>query len=231
MEHAIQVLNTSASKFSGMVDKVLPRLKFSYDNLSSEKVKSCFLYCALFPEDWEIERDELISYWMCEGYLDEYVDINDLQGQGHSIIGSLLYACLLEEGREGSNFVKMHDVIRDMALWIACGCENAGNRFLVKTNALLVEPLMVIKWNEAEKISCMKNRITSLSETPTCPDLSTLFLQCNELCQISNGFFQYMSKLTVLDLSKNEKLSYLPVEISNLVSLQYLNLSRTGIKE
>ncbi|PON87217.1 LOW QUALITY PROTEIN: AAA+ ATPase domain containing protein [Trema orientale] len=229
--HAIRVLNTSASKFSGMVDKVLPRLKFSYDNLSSEKFKSCFLYCALFPEDLEIEKDELINYWMCEGYLDEYVDINDLQDQGYNIIGSLLYACLLEEGSEGSNSVKMHDVIRDMALWIACGCEEAGNRFLVKTNALLVEPPMIEKWNEAEKISCMKNSITSLSETPKCPNLSTLFLQCNELCQISNSFFQYMPKLTVLDLSWNAELRYLPKEISKLISLEYLNLSHTGIEQ
>ncbi|CDY68154.1 BnaCnng57770D [Brassica napus] len=31
-------------------------MKFSYDNLGDENIKSCFLYCALFPEDDEIEK-------------------------------------------------------------------------------------------------------------------------------------------------------------------------------
>ncbi|PON61873.1 LRR domain containing protein [Parasponia andersonii] len=112
-----------------------------------------------------------------------------------------------------------------------CGCEEAGNRILVKTNALLAEPPMVEKWNEAEKISFMKNRIASLSETPTCPNLSTLLLHHNELHRISSSFFEYMPKLTILDLSRNRFLWYLPKEISKLVSLEYLNLSYTGKKE
>ncbi|PON87220.1 NB-ARC domain containing protein, partial [Trema orientale] len=229
--YAIRVLSTSASNFSGMGDKVLPLLKFSYDNLASKKVKSCFLYCALFPEDWKIERDELINYWMCEGFLDEHAGINDLQGEGYYIIGSLLYACLLEESSEARNLVKMHDVIRDMALWIACGCGKANTRFLVKANAFLVQPPTVEKWNQAERISLMMNRIGSLSGSPECPNLLTLFLQYNDFLRISDNFFQFMPKLTVLDLSKCGSLTYLPANISNLVSLQYLNLADTEIKE
>ncbi|KAI3867832.1 hypothetical protein MKW92_002949 [Papaver armeniacum] len=39
-QHAINVLRKSASEFSAI-------LKFSYDNLENEKLKSCFLYCSL----------------------------------------------------------------------------------------------------------------------------------------------------------------------------------------
>ncbi|XP_062105376.1 probable disease resistance protein At5g63020 [Humulus lupulus] len=226
--YAIQILKNSASSFSGMGDKVFPLLKFSYDNLSSEKVRSCFLYCALFPEDWGIVRDDLIYKWMCEGLLDECSDFESLQGQGYTIIGSLLYACLLEEVNETR--VKMHDVIRDMALWIACGCEKADHTFLVKTNVELKEP-MIERWTEVERISLMKNRIESLSGSPSCPNLSTLFLQENKLRQVRGSFFKFIPKLTVLDLSENESLTRLPKEISKLVSLQYLNLASTSIKE
>ncbi|KAG6793219.1 hypothetical protein POTOM_002415 [Populus tomentosa] len=45
------------------------------------------------------------------------------------------------------------------------------------------------------------------------------------------GFFQFMPNLTVLDLSNNISLLGLPRGVWKLVSLQYLNLSRTGIKE
>ncbi|CAH8277143.1 unnamed protein product [Arabidopsis lyrata] len=44
------------------------------------------------------------------------------------------------------------------------------------------------------------------------------------------GFFRVMPKLVVLDLSTNMSLIELPEEISNLCSLQYLNLSSTRIK-
>ncbi|GMN64863.1 hypothetical protein TIFTF001_033951, partial [Ficus carica] len=145
-KYAIQLLKNSSSDFSGMRDKVLPLLKFSYDNLSSERVKSCFLYCALFPEDWPIHRSTLIEYWISEGLLDEYDGIDHAKNKGCDIIGSLLYACLLEDIED--DYVKMHDVVHDMALWIACECGKAENNCLVKTNAQLLELPIIERWNE-----------------------------------------------------------------------------------
>ncbi|CAA7041581.1 unnamed protein product [Microthlaspi erraticum] len=55
--HAINVLTSYATEFSGMEDKILPLLKYSYDNLKGEDVKSCLLYCALFPEDDLISKE------------------------------------------------------------------------------------------------------------------------------------------------------------------------------
>ena len=45
----------------------LPRALFlSYEYLPSD-LKQCFLYCSLFPEDFTMDRDELIRYWVAEG--------------------------------------------------------------------------------------------------------------------------------------------------------------------
>ncbi|GMN70862.1 hypothetical protein TIFTF001_055889, partial [Ficus carica] len=228
--YAIQMLKNSASEFSGMGDEVLPLLKFSYDNLASEKIRSCFLYCALFPEDASIQRDNLIHLWMGEGFLDEYADISGAIDQGYDIIGSLLYACLLEE--YGILHLKMHDVIRDMALWIVCGCgTTTNNGFLVQTNAQLSELPSVEKWNEFYMISLMRNHIESLSETPMCPNLLTLFLTRNRLCQIPDNFFEFMPKLRVLDLSQNFSLTHFPVGVSKLATLEHLDLSQSEVKE
>ena len=65
---AINDLSSYAAEFSGMEDEILPILKYSYDNLNTEQVKSCFLYCSLFPEDHRMEKERLIDYWMCEGF-------------------------------------------------------------------------------------------------------------------------------------------------------------------
>ncbi|CAH8313050.1 unnamed protein product [Eruca vesicaria subsp. sativa] len=77
----------------------------------------------------------------------------------------------------------------------------------------------------------MNNKIENLSGIPECLELTTLLMQKNEaLSNISNGFFRFMSKLVVLDLSYNRNLSELPEGISDLVSLQYLNMSKTNIQ-
>lgn len=77
----------------------------------------------------------------------------------------------------------------------------------------------------------MNNQIKTLSNTPSCPHLLTLFLNDNYLQDIKNGFFQFMPCLKVLNLSYNRCLTKLPLGISKLVSLQHLDISLTSILE
>ncbi|KAF8401762.1 hypothetical protein HHK36_012708 [Tetracentron sinense] len=227
--HAITVLRKSAAEFSGMGDEVFPLLKFSYDSLQNDTIRSCFLYCSLFPEDLEIEKEELIQYWIGEGYLDGFDDMSEARNQGHDIIGTLKLACLLESGHNDDGDVKMHDVIRDLALWIACECGRKKDKFLVQARVGLIEAPEVEKWTEAERISLMCNDIMTLTEIPTCPNLLTLLLQRNQLKVVPEGFFNFLPALRVLDLSWTT-LRNIPAGITELVELQYLNLSRTGIQ-
>ncbi|PPD91363.1 hypothetical protein GOBAR_DD11713 [Gossypium barbadense] len=208
-------------------------LKFSYDNLPNATMRACFLYCCLYPEDYSIPKKRLVEYWFCEGLLNEYDRVSDAQMQSNDIISSLLNACLLENGGEihGEECVKMHDVIRDMALCIADNSEAKENNFFVKAGAQLYEEPDVKAGESVKRMSLMANKIKVLKETPKCPNLRTLFLSQNELQVISDGFFQLMPHLTVLDLSRNLRLRVLPEGISQLVCLQCLDLSYTGISE
>ncbi|XVF78127.1 hypothetical protein PTKIN_Ptkin14bG0104400 [Pterospermum kingtungense] len=65
--NALNELKQRIGEVEGMEAEVIERLKFSFDHLKDEKVKHCFLYCALYPEDFEIEKDELIQCWIDEG--------------------------------------------------------------------------------------------------------------------------------------------------------------------
>ncbi|CAN8254853.1 unnamed protein product [Cochlearia groenlandica] len=228
--HVVSVLNLSSHKFPDMAEKILPILKFSYDSLKDEKAKICFLYCSLFPEDYEIGKEELIEYWICEGFIDGNRDEYEAINRGHDIIGLLVRAHLLMNC-ELTTKVKMHDVIREMALWIAynLGKEKEAE-ICVKSGAQLCHIPKDINWESVRRMSLMSNQIQDLSCSFNCPKLSTLLLRKNKLVDISGEFFRFIPSLVVLDLSKNKNLIKLPEEISSLGSLQYLNLSYTGIK-
>ncbi|KAL6314951.1 hypothetical protein AAG906_029171 [Vitis piasezkii] len=144
-EKKIQMLKNHPAKFPGMENHLFSCLAFSYDSLQDEAVKSCFLYCSLFPEDYEINCNDLVQLWIGEGLLDDYGDIKEAKNRGEEIIDSLKHACLLESvGREDrwspATYVKMHDVIRDMTLWLARQNESKKqNKFVVIDKGELVK--------------------------------------------------------------------------------------------
>ncbi|KAF9669841.1 hypothetical protein SADUNF_Sadunf13G0006400 [Salix dunnii] len=215
---------TAEFPFTPYHDFVL--VKFGYDSLRSDKVRSCFLYCALFPEGFCINKSYLIDYWIGEGFLGAYSDACEARIEGHNIIDILAQACLLED--EGGD-LKMHQVIRDMALWVDSRKEKPA--YLVEAGTQLADAPEVGKWEVVRKVSLMANNIQNISKAARCNDLVTLFLSKNNLKMISDSFFQSMPSLKVLDLSENREITELPSGILKLVSLQYLNLSRTGIRQ
>ncbi|XP_006300767.2 probable disease resistance protein At1g61300 isoform X1 [Capsella rubella] len=233
-EHAIDVLTTSAAEFSGMENNILPILKFSYDSLMDDNIKSCFLYCALFPEDFKIEKRSLINYWICEGFIGEEEDIKRARNKGYTMLGTLIRANLLTEVRSRSDesCVMMHDVVREMALWIASDFGKQKEAFVVRARVGLVELPEVKDWGAVRRMSLMNNKIEEITcRRSNCCELTTLFLQENKLKNLSGEFLQSMQKLVVLDLSKNYRLGELPEQISELVSLQFLDLSETCIEQ
>ena len=203
-KHAIRVLQTCASNFPGMGHRVYPLLKYSYDSLPSKIVQSCFLYCSLFPEDFFIYKELLINQWICEGFLDEFDDMDGAKNQGFNIISTLVHACLLDETSDAYH-VKLHDVICDMAVWITGHMGEMKGKFLVQTKAGLTQAPEFDKWRMAERISLMANQIEKLMGSPTCLNLSTLLLDFNsDLKMISNGFFPIYAQSKSIELIRHQ---------------------------
>ncbi|EOA33203.1 hypothetical protein CARUB_v10019773mg [Capsella rubella] len=229
-EHAFNVLTRSAADFSDMENKILPVLKFSYDSLGDQQLQLCFLYYALFPEDHQMHKKNLLHLWICEGFLGEYQVLKEVYNKGYAMLGTLIRANLITE--LGSRYVVMHDVVREMALWIASDFGKHKDNFVVQANVGLVGIPTVKDWGAVRRMSLMKNEIEGITcRRSKCCELTTLFLQKNELKNISGEFFRSMKKLVVLDLSENYDLRELPEQISELVSLQFLDLAKTGIEQ
>ncbi|TYH46624.1 hypothetical protein ES332_D11G350600v1 [Gossypium tomentosum] len=218
-KNAVNELRGYVRNIRDMEDKVFGSLKFSYDRLNTGD-QDCFSYCALYPEDHQIEKEEIIQYWMEEGLLDEMGSREAMEDNGHSILEKFEQNSLLERV-ENSAYVKMHDVFRDMALHIK------RKRFMVKAGKQLKELPNEEEWGEdLEKVSLMYNSISAIPQHMKCPKfpkLTTLLLSRNYLREIPESFFEHFPNLKILDLSHNPFES-LPSSISALEKLTVLFL-------
>ncbi|KAG5226470.1 disease resistance protein [Salix suchowensis] len=273
---ALQRLRISEVGPRDMKTKVLRVLEVSYDQLNDPELQKCFLHITLFPKGKNIRREDLIEYLIDEGIVDEMWGISKRQEQfdwrhtrlyqlemwgrreqfdrGHTMLDQLENASLLEGSRDDENYryVKMHDLIWDMARKILN--ESHGGR--VQAGAQLTELPDGTWWRENLLIvSLMENRIKDIPSgfSPRCPNLSTLLLCRNyKLNLVESSFFQHFISLKVLDLSDTDieklpasichlttltvlllgwcaKLSYVP-SLGELTALKKLDLSYTGLE-
>ncbi|XP_015688069.1 disease resistance protein RPS2-like isoform X2 [Oryza brachyantha] len=215
----------------GNASYIYTRLKLSYDYLQDKQIKECFLCCSLWPEDYSIWKAELIDCWMGMGLI-EYDTIEEAYNKGHSIIEYLKNACLLETGYLEDSEVRVHDIIRDMALWISSGCSDQSMNWIVQAGVGIhnIANRDIKKWRSARMISLMCNYISELPQAINCPNLQYLSLQQNfRLKVIPPSLFVSLLSVTYLDLSW-VPIEILPEEIGTLVELQYLKLKQTHIK-
>ncbi|GLT33907.1 hypothetical protein SLA2020_084600 [Shorea laevis] len=232
--NALTELQVRVSSVKDSNDEIFKRLRFSFDRLDSLQVKSCFLYCSLFREDYVFSKRELIECWIDEGLIDGLPSREAACNRGHAIIDRLEKNFLLEKETFRSSRIavgvsvgiagaKMHDVVRDMAI-IGIGPEFG---YMIKAGMNLVELADELGWvKDPKKLSLMENNILKvpLSLSPKCLSLSTLILSSNSnLSEIPESFFEEMLALKVLDLS-NTAIETLPNSISKLENLSALRL-------
>ncbi|KAH7832855.1 hypothetical protein Vadar_000659 [Vaccinium darrowii] len=220
--NALNELINSTKNANNGESEVFERLKFSYSRLGKEVLQDCFLYCSLYPEDHDIPVKKLVEYWIAEEFIADLDSVEAKFDEGHAIVRKLTSASLLEHSTdtEGQEFVRMHDLIRDMGLRIT----QISPRFMVKSGVYL-ENIPYEEWSEdLKRISLMGCGIQELPmRPPDCPRLTTLLLGGNGFSEIPDSFFTYIRGLEVLDLSYN-RIKSLPESISNLENLHALIL-------
>lgn len=122
--------------------------------------------------------------------------------------------------------MKMHDIVRDIAIWIASSLED-GSRSLVQSGISLRMILESEHMTSSKWVSFMNNLITALPVSfIRCPHASTLLLQGNHsLDRVPSGFLLAFPFLRVLDLSATG-ITSLPISLMELKELRALLLCR-----
>ncbi|GLT40132.1 hypothetical protein SLA2020_142880 [Shorea laevis] len=230
---ALNQLQDCKRNVAGTDEDAFKILKFSYDCLKNQQIQYCFLYCALYPNDYNIPKEKIIEYWIDEGFIDEMETRHAMKDEGYDILRKLEDNSLLEfiEDEDEGDCVRMHDLIRDMALHIT----RMSPRFLVEAGKALRELPEKLKYSEdVEKVSLMCNYIKEIPlsmASSTCMRLTTLLLAHNNLSTIPESIFEHMLGLKILDLSFNKELRSLPNSVSKLVKLTTLLLESTSLEK
>ncbi|XP_047958511.1 probable disease resistance protein At4g27220 [Salvia hispanica] len=210
-------------------------LKYSFDRLNRNHhiqsnefntLQQCFLHCALYPDDEEIMREHLVKEFISGGLMDGRKTRRAQGEQGHSVLDKLVNVCLLERcvvpGMFGpTECVKMHDLVRSMALKICKG------KYMVRAGCNLKKFPKEAEWaKDLEKVSFMNNGIMRIEEgiSPDCPKLTTFLLRDNVCLEfIPDSLFSKMQGLRTLDLCSTS-ITKLPNSICAMKSLEALLL-------
>ncbi|XP_062016940.1 putative disease resistance protein RGA4 [Rosa rugosa] len=222
------VLNSKIWELEKVEEQVFRPLFLSYYDLSPA-VKRCLLYCAIFPKDYNLKKDNLIELWMSQDYLN-LKENKEKRRKGQNYFESLAMRSFFQnfDIDEMGNIVgcKMHDIVHDFV------------QFLTKKECIIIEA----GESDAQIVELPSNKVRHLTLTnvpnepfgplsfptscDTCVNVRSLTLLDSSCTTISPGSILQMKNLRTLNLSGNYFLIELPKEVGALIHLRYMDLSQ-----
>ncbi|XP_044495514.1 putative disease resistance protein RGA3 isoform X2 [Mangifera indica] len=218
------ILGSEIWEIERVEQEVFRPLLLSYCDLPCT-LKKCFLYCAIFPKDYEIDISNLIRLWMAHGYVKSKPN-KDMELVGKEYFETLSMRSFFQDFEKGPLEIrirscKMHDMVHDFA------------QFLTQNECYAMEVASVGEL-KLDSISVRHSRI-KIQEGASFPSsiytrktfLRSLMVDCNDgvnpkiVLSKSVDQLAYLRSLSLYKCSIEE----IPVEIKGLIHLRYLDLS------
>ncbi|XP_038988790.1 putative disease resistance protein RGA4 [Phoenix dactylifera] len=216
-------------------DGILPALRLSYSDLPSH-LKQCFAFCAIFPKDYEMEKDVLIQLWMSNGFIPTD-GRKELEDKGHEIFNELAWRSFFQDikGAEErypfspwrelyyNTTCKMHDLMHDLARSIMGNeCLDPARREDISQKTRHLCTSRKVQLNNYPNIRTLQCRGLSAS-IPASSSLRALDLHCSDITRLPLPL-GYLKHLRYLNLCGTD-IEALPDATSTLFNLQTLELS------
>ncbi|XP_055820920.1 putative disease resistance protein RGA1 [Solanum dulcamara] len=216
---------------------ILPTLRLSYHHLPPD-LRPCFVYCAVFPKDTEMEKENLISLWMAHGFLLSKGNL-ELEDVGNEVWNELYLRSFFQEieVKSGKTYFKMHDIIHDLAtsLFSASASSSSIREINVKGYPHMMStgfaevvssysPSLLEKFVSLRVLNLSNLELKQLpSSIGDLVHLRYLNLSGNRMRSLPKQLCR-LQNLQTLDLHKCQSLSCLPKQTSKLGSLRNLLL-------
>ncbi|KAK7372230.1 hypothetical protein VNO80_05603 [Phaseolus coccineus] len=200
-------------------------LELSYNNLTNQLAQSLLLLCSMFPEDYEIDLEDLFRYGRGFGTVWTFGTMENARREMHEAIDILKSCFLLMQAGTKEN-VKMHDLVRDVALWIA---SKSGRAIFTGTEVdpsvladdeIMKDKQAIALWNNGTENGFVDYRIN-------CPTLEILLLYSKGGIKVSDMGPQSWEKIKTLaikSLNRYDKDLSLPESLKSLKNLRTLCL-------
>ncbi|XP_047939852.1 putative disease resistance protein RGA3 [Salvia hispanica] len=188
-------------------DHITNILKLSFDNLSLPSLKKCFACCSIFPKGRNIKSQELIEYWMAEGFLEANGN-SEMECLGDKFMKVLVHNSLLQVAeRDDYGNVEscvMHDLVHDLACSISGSSNNreGGSR---------------VRYMVHDEESRIPKEVAKY--------LRTLLFE-GDIYRNKFADFEHLHVLVLAD----DWCDKLPISIRKLIHLRKLDISLTCIK-
>ncbi|RCV37454.1 hypothetical protein SETIT_8G064300v2 [Setaria italica] len=196
-------------------------LKVSFEDLPYE-LKNCFLYCAIFPEDYELKRKRLIRHWITAGFITGKEN-KTLEQVAEGYLSELVNRSLLQVTRknvfEQVKCCRMHDVIRCVAL------DKAENECFGKVYG----SSGTFSVDGTRRISILSKNIEPLSQSCTTHLRAILAFTSDVNVYLLRRILASSRLLSTLDL-QGTHIKMLPNEVFGLFNLRFLGLRYTRIE-
>ncbi|XP_020970458.1 putative disease resistance RPP13-like protein 1 [Arachis ipaensis] len=224
------LLKSEIWELSHVKIKVVPALKISYYYLPSY-LKECFVYCSLYPKDYEFSKEELILLWMAENFLQNFLQPagkKTPEEVGDKYFDELVARSFFQPHSTLENIFVMHDLVHDLAMIFAGEFYFRAEEF---ENAVEVDIKTRYLSHNAKgnyPISKLLGVCDRVKHTRTFLEIN---LEREVPFNMENAPYILLSKLKYLRaLSfKFYPLESLPDSIGKLIHLRYLDLSWTCI--
>ncbi|KAJ8555216.1 hypothetical protein K7X08_012712 [Anisodus acutangulus] len=193
---------------------ILPALRLSYHHLPLN-LRQCFAYCAVFPKDTKMEKDNLITLWMAHGFLLSKGNL-ELEDVGNEVWKELYLRSFFQEIEEdefGKTYFKMHDLIHDLATSLISTDTSSTNIRQVRVGEEnIIFPIGFSKIVSSYSPSLLKMFVS----------LRVLDMSYSRVNQLSSSIGNLIH-LRLLNLS-GTRIRSLPKRLCKLQNLQTLNL-------
>ncbi|KAH0645653.1 hypothetical protein KY285_033695 [Solanum tuberosum] len=192
---------------------ILPALRLSYHHLPLD-LRQCFAYCAVFPKDTKMIKENLITLWMAHGFLLSKGNL-ELEYVGNEVWNELYLRSFFQEieVKSGNTYFKIHDLIHDLATFL----------FLASTSSSNIREINVKDYKHTMSIG-FTEVVSSYSPSllKKFVSLRVLNLSYSKLEQLPSSIGDLLH-LRYLDLSRNNFRS-LPERLCKLQNLQTLDV-------